>query len=73
MELQKVEAERAARRKKATQFGNDASSVEPNLAQPERTDEHVASELGLSTAQWKKLKTVFQKAQSGDAEAKERT
>ena len=71
MELQKVEAERARLRQLANLKNQDV--VEPNLAQRERTDEHVASELGLSAAQWKKLKTIFQKAQSGDAEAKERT
>ena len=69
MELQKVEGERAKRRQLASLKNQDV--VEPNLAQRERTDEHVASELGMSAAQWKKLKTVFQKAQSGDAEARE--
>ena len=70
MELQKVEAERAARRKKATQFGSEPTDP-ANLPEPGESAEHVAESLGISTTQWKKLKTVFQKAQSGDAEAKE--
>jgi len=42
---------------------------ETNLSQGGRTDKHVAAELGMSTAQWKKLKTIFERAKSGDAEA----
>ena len=54
----------------ATQFGKDATA-ETNLSQPGRTDEHVAAELGMSMTQWKKLKTVFDRAKSGDEEAQE--
>ena len=71
MEFQKVEAERAARRKKATQFGSESTDPQ-NLGEPKgESAEHVASALGISPEQWRKLRTVFQKAQSGDAEAKE--
>jgi len=63
--LQRIEAERAERRMKLGKKVNP----ETNLSQGGRTDKHVAAELGMSTAQWKKLKTIFERAKSGDAEA----
>jgi ABC-type transporter Mla MlaB component len=66
-ELQRIEAERAARRRRATQNNEAAKAVELNLAQLGRTDEHVAAELGMSMTQWKKLRTIFERAKSGDA------
>ena len=68
MELQKVEAERAKRRQGAR---TDLDNLPANLPESGESAEHVAESLGISTTQWKKLRTVFQKAQSGDAEAKE--
>lgn len=68
MELQKVEAERAKRRQGAR---TDLDNLPANLPESGESAEHVAESLGISTTQWKKLKTIFQKAQSGDAEAKE--
>ena len=68
MELQKVEAERAKRRQGAR---TDLDNLPTNLPESGESAEHVAESLGISTTQWKKLKTIFQKAQSGDAEARE--
>ncbi|NCC86034.1 MAG: hypothetical protein EOM03_18335, partial [Clostridia bacterium] len=58
-ELQRIEAERAKKRMEA------GKRLDPklNLAKG-ATDEHVAAELGMSTAQWKKLKTIFERAKS---------
>ncbi len=70
MELQKVEAERAKRRMEST-LKQNADTATPNLGERGESTEHVASALGISPEQWRKLRTVFQKAQSGDAEAKE--
>ena len=67
MELQKVEAERAKQRMEA---GKKADPTQ-NLGEGGESTEHVASALGISPEQWRKLRTVFQKAQSGDAEARE--
>ena len=35
------------------------------------TDEHVAKALGMSSEQWRKIKTIFAKAQQGDESAQE--
>ena len=71
MELQRIETERAALRRRAAQNNEAAKAVPQNLGELGESAEHVASALGISPEQWRKLKTVFQKAQSGDAEAKE--
>jgi len=71
MELQRIEGERAAQRRRAAQNNESAKAVPQNLGELGESAEHVASALGISAEQWRKLRTVFQKAQSGDAEAKE--
>ncbi|NCC97970.1 MAG: hypothetical protein EOM02_14175, partial [Synergistales bacterium] len=68
-ELQRIEAERAKRRK--SEGGKGGVKDETNLSHLGRTDKHVAAELGMSMTQWKKLKTVFDRAKSGDEEAQE--
>lgn len=65
-ELQRIEAERAKRRMET----GKKIDPETNLSKG-ATDEHVAAELGMSMTQWKKLKTVFDRAKSGDEEAQE--
>ena len=63
--MQRIEREKAKRRQGAR------TDLGVNLPQSYRTDEHVAEELGMSVKQWKKLKTIFERAKSGDAEAVE--
>lgn len=65
-ELQRIEAERARRRQEA----GKKIDLKTNLSKGS-TDEHVAAELGMSMTQWKKLRTIFERAKSGDAEAQE--
>ena len=65
--MQRVEAERAKRRMEA---GKKPDPTQ-NLGEGGESAEHVASALGISVEQWRKLRAIFQKAQSGDAEAKE--
>ena len=70
MELQRIEGERAKRRMEST-LKQNADTATPNLGERGESAEHVASALGISPEQWRKLRTIFQKAQSGDAEARE--
>ena len=65
-ELQRIEGERARKRMEA----GKRIDPETNLSKGS-TDEHVAEALGVSMTQWKKLKTIFARAVSGDAEARE--
>lgn len=65
-ELQRIESERARKRMEA------GKKVDPSANwQQGRTDDHVAAELGMSTRTWQRLKTIFERAQHGDAEAAE--
>ena len=64
--MQRIEAERARRRQEA----GKKIDLKTNLSKGS-TDEHVAAELGMSMTQWKKLRTIFERAKSGDAEAVE--
>lgn len=69
-ELQRIEAERAAARKRATQFGGEGT-VPLNSKEPGESLDAVAASLGISRDRWYKIRTVFEKAQSGDPEAQE--
>jgi ParB-like chromosome segregation protein Spo0J len=72
MELQRIEAERAAMRRKATQNNESGKAVDLNSDHQEgRSLDHVAASLGISRDRWYKLKTIFEKAESGDEEAAE--
>lgn len=64
--MQRIEAERARRRQEA----GKKIDLKTNLSKGS-TDEHVAAELGMSMTQWKKLRTIFERAKSGDTEAVE--
>ena len=65
-ELQRIEGERAKKRQGAR------TDLCPNLdTSKQRTDDAVAESLGISRAQWHKLRTIFTRAQQGDAEAAE--
>ena len=66
-ELQRIEKERADRRMK---LGKKTDPTQ-NLGEGGETDEHVAKALGMSTEQWRKLKSIFAKAQHGDENAQE--
>lgn len=66
-ELQRIEGERARKRMEA------GKRIDPtqNFGEGGETDEHVAKALGMSKEQWRKIRTVFEKAQSGDPDAQE--
>ena len=68
-ELQRIEAERALRRK--SEGGKGGVKDELNSAHLGRTDEHVAESLGISRDRWYKLRKIFTKAEEGDEEAQE--
>jgi hypothetical protein len=60
MELQRIESERAKGRMEA------GKEVDPDLNSDQgRTLDHVAASLGISRDRWYKLKTVFERAESG--------
>ena len=65
-ELQRIEKVRAESRKRSAQFGNE-DTVVMDSGQPGRTDKHVAESLGISQEQWRKIRTIFERAKSGDA------
>jgi len=65
--LQRIEAERAARRMRLGKKPNPTQS----FGEGGETDEHVAKALGMSSEQWRKIKTIFAKAQQGDESAQE--
>ena len=52
----------------ATQFGKDAAAS-LNSNEPGNTLDAVAASLGISRDRWYKIKTIFERAKSGDAEA----
>lgn len=67
-ELQRIEAERAARRRRATQNNEAAKAVSLNSNEQDgNTLDAVASCLGISRDRWYKIKTIFERAQQGDA------
>lgn len=68
MELQRIESERAKRRQGAR---TDLDNIRLDSSESGKSDEHVAASLGISRDRWFKLKTIFTKAQQGDAEAVE--
>ena len=63
--MQRIEAERARKRM------SEGAKGKTNLSNPGSTDEHVAAELGMSMTQWKKLRSVFEKAKGGGTPEKE--
>jgi hypothetical protein len=64
--LQRIEAERAALRRRATQNNEAAKAVSLNSNEQDgNTLDAVAASLGISRAQWYKLRSVFEKAQGG--------
>ena len=69
-ELQRIESVRSERRRLSTLKQNADTDVQ-NLGQRGRTDKHVADSLGISQEQWRKIRTIFERAKSGDAEAVE--
>lgn len=66
-ELQRIEKERADRRMRLGKKPNPTQS----FGEGGETDEHVAKALGMSSEQWRKIKTIFAKAQQGDESAQE--
>ncbi len=69
-ELQRIEAERAERRRLANLKQNAGPECLNSDARG-RADDAVAASLGISRDRWYKIRTVFEKAQSGDPDAQE--
>ena len=56
--MQRIESERAALRRKATQNNEEGRAVDLKSDQQGRTLDHVAASLGISRDRWYKLKTA---------------
>ena len=70
MELQRIEGERAKKRQLASLKNQEVVRLDSNERDGNALDA-VAASLGISRDRWFKLKTIFTKAQQGDAEARE--
>ncbi|NCB53158.1 MAG: hypothetical protein EOM54_14980 [Clostridia bacterium] len=69
--MQRIETERAAIRRRATQNNDTAKAVPMNSKELGESLDAVASSLGISRDRWYKIRTIFERAKSGDAEAVE--
>jgi hypothetical protein len=68
-ELQRIEAERAALRRRATQNNEAARAVPMNSKELGESLDAVAASLGISRDRWYKIRTVFERAHKRDPAA----